>query len=150
MLFISPQKLFILKIFKFLPWLFDHVSKRLIKKIKVDFKIHDVRAWSTNNCNMYIAQYFQSILYSNVPQKTTIRYFYNQFLHKHLFRIPLWRETDNITSLFLISRKNLKAVYLSFHWFNDSGTRGFEPVTCRLELVTRGFELALLKFNSCF
>ena len=78
-----------------------------------------------------------------------------------------------ITSLltFLISSKKLKAVYLSFHWFNDSRTRGFELVTRGFELVTREFELvtrgpelvtrgfefvarrfelALLNFNSCF
>ena len=48
---------------------------------------------------------------------------------------------DNITYYFLISSINLKAVYLSFHWFNDSWTRGFELVTRGFELVTRGFEL---------
>ena len=45
---------------------------------------------------------------------------------------------------FLISRLHkLKAVYLNFDWFNDSRTRGFE-------LLTRGFELELLNFNSYF
>ena len=66
-----------------------------------------------------------------------------KFLHKYLFKIPLWREIDNVTSYFLISSKKLKAVHLSFQWFNDSRTR-------ELELVTRGFELALLNFNSRF
>ena len=74
------------------------------------------------------------------------------------------REIDNVTSYFLISTKNLKAVYLSFHWSNDCRTREFELVTREFELVTpgfellirgselvaRGFELALLNFNSCF
>ena len=36
-----------------------------------------------------------------------------------------------------------KAVYFSFHWLNYSWT-------CRFEVVTCGFELALLNFNSCF
>ena len=77
----------------------------------------------------------------------------------------------NVTSYFLISSKNLKAISLSYHWFNDSWTRGFklvtrgfelvtrgfelvtrefELVTRGFELVTRGFELALLNFNACF
>ena len=79
-------------------------------------------------------------------------------------------ETDNVT-YFLISSKNLRALYLSFQWFNDSRTRGFELVTREFELVTRefelvtqgfelvtrgfelvtcGFKLALLNCNSCF
>ena len=71
---------------------------------------------------------------------------------------------DNVTYYLLISSKNLKAVYLSFPWYNDSWTgefelitrkfelvtRGFEFATHGFELVTRGFELALLNFNSCF
>ena len=30
------------------------------------------------------------------------------------------------------------AVFVSFHWLNDSWTRGFELVTCGFELVARG------------
>ena len=55
--------------------------------------------------------------------------------------------SDNVTSYFLISSKNLKAVYLSFHWFNDSRTHGFERVTHEFELVTREFELATREFE---
>ena len=83
----------------------------------------------------------KSIFIFESPQKTGIRFFWKKFLHKCLFKIPLWRKIDNVTSYFLISSKNLKAVYLSFHWFNDSRTRGFELVTREFELVTRGFEL---------
>ena len=43
---------------------------------------------------------------------------------------------DDITYYFLISTINLKGVYWSFHWFNDSWTREFE-------LVTRGLPLPL-------
>ena len=74
-----------------------------------------------------------------------------------MFKIRLQREIDNATFYFLNSSKALKALYLSFDWFNDSQTREFELVarefelTIReFELVTRGFELALLTFNSCF
>ena len=83
----------------------------------------------------------------------------------------MWHGIDNVTSYFLIPSKNLKAVYLSFHWINGSPTRGFELanrgsefVTREFELVTRGFELmtreselvtrrfelAFLNFNSHF
>ena len=55
----------------------------------------------------------------------------------------------NVTSYFLISSKNLKAIYLNFPWHNDSrtrgfdlATRGFEVATRDFKLVTRGFELA--------
>ena len=41
----------ILKISKFLYWLFGHVGKRLDQKEKVDFKIYDIRIWVTKNCN---------------------------------------------------------------------------------------------------
>ena len=60
-----------------------------------------------------------------------------------MFTIPLWREIDNVTSYFLISSKTLKAVYLSFHGFNDSRTRGFE-------LVTRGFEIGFWILTRAF
>ena len=58
----------------------------------------------------------------------------------------MWRKIDNIT-YFLISSKNLKDVYLSFYWFNDSWAREFELVTRGFELVTRGFELATREFE---
>ena len=47
--FIS-KALFVLKIFKFLSWLFGHVPKRLDKEDEVNFKSYDVTAWLTNNC----------------------------------------------------------------------------------------------------
>ena len=48
-------------------------------------------------------------------QKTGIRFSQRKFLHEFLFKIPLLCEIDNVTSYFLISSKNLKLVYLSFH-----------------------------------
>ena len=50
---------FILKIFKFLSWLFDHEEKTtsLERYCKVNFKIYDVTTCLTNNYNTHIAQY---------------------------------------------------------------------------------------------
>ena len=39
---------------------FFHVSTRLDLKDKVSFKLYDVTAWLTNNCNTYIAQYLEN------------------------------------------------------------------------------------------
>ena len=41
MLFISSQKRFVFKIFKFLSWILGHVAKRLEEKDKVNFKIYN-------------------------------------------------------------------------------------------------------------
>ena len=83
-----------------------------------------------------------------------MNFFLNKFLLKCLFKIPLWRQIDNVI---LISFKNLKGAYLSFHWFSDCWTRrfelaslGFERAARGFELGTRGFEPALLNFNSRF
>ena len=51
---------FVLKIFKFLSWLFGHVGKRLDQKDKVNFKIFDVTTCLTNNCNTHINQYLKN------------------------------------------------------------------------------------------
>ena len=60
MLFISSQKLYsFLKYLNFSPEFFGHIGKRLVKKVKVNFKIRDVVNWGTNNCNTYIAQYIK-------------------------------------------------------------------------------------------
>ena len=55
----TSKALFVLKIFKFLFWLFCHVAKRPDKKDTVNFKFHDVTAWFTNNLNTRIGQYFR-------------------------------------------------------------------------------------------
>ena len=55
----TSKALFVLKIFKFLPWLLVIYRKGLIKKIKVNFKFYDVAASLTNNCNTHIVQYFE-------------------------------------------------------------------------------------------
>ena len=49
--------LFLLKIFKFLSWLFQHEEKTAWLESKVNFEIYDVTAWLTKNYNTEIAQY---------------------------------------------------------------------------------------------
>ena len=53
--YFTSKALFILKMFKFLSWVFGRVPNRLDKKGKVSCKFYDFTAWSTNNCNTYIA-----------------------------------------------------------------------------------------------
>ena len=56
--YFTSKALFVLKIFKFLSWLFGHVAKGLDKKDTIIFKFYDVTAWLANNRNTHIAQYF--------------------------------------------------------------------------------------------
>ena len=58
-IYFTSKALSVLKIFKFLSLLFGHVTKRLDKKVQVNFKFHDVTAWLTNHRNTNIAQYFR-------------------------------------------------------------------------------------------
>ena len=51
------KALFVLEIFKFLPWLFGYVEKRLDKKTKVNFKIYGVTDWTKNNYSTCIVQF---------------------------------------------------------------------------------------------
>ena len=55
--YFSTKPLFTLKIFKFLFWLFDHVTQRLDQKDQVNVRFYDVTYWLTNSCNTHIAQY---------------------------------------------------------------------------------------------
>ena len=58
MLFTS-KALFVLKVFKFLYWIFGHVAKWLDKKDKVNFKFYNVTAWLINTCDTHIVQYLK-------------------------------------------------------------------------------------------
>ena len=51
--YFTSKALFVLKIFKFLSWLFSHVKKQLDYKGKVDLKFNDITAWLANNFNIY-------------------------------------------------------------------------------------------------
>ena len=89
------------------------------------------------------------ILYSNLhTQKNR----YSIFLKTNSYtntRLKFRCDAKLITSLlfFLISTKNLKAVYLSFHWFDDSWNRWYELVTPELKLLPRRFELTTREFE---
>ena len=53
------KAVFVLKIFKFLSWLFEHLEKMAIR-LRLDeanFKIHHATTWLTNNYNTYVTQY---------------------------------------------------------------------------------------------
>ena len=52
------KAVFILKVFKFLSWVFSHVENQ---KYKVNFKIYDITTWLTNNYNTYIALYLTKL-----------------------------------------------------------------------------------------
>ena len=51
--------LFVFDIIIFLLCLFGYVEKQLDKKTMVNYKIYDVTYWSTNNCNIEVAQYLK-------------------------------------------------------------------------------------------
>ena len=60
-LYFTSKAHFVLKIFKFLSSLFNHAEKIAWLEKKVNFKIYDVAAWLTNNCNTNIAQYLKKL-----------------------------------------------------------------------------------------
>ena len=51
------KALFVLKIFKFLSWLFGRAEKWFDWKDKVSFEIYDVATYLTNNNNKLTAKY---------------------------------------------------------------------------------------------
>ena len=51
--------LFVFDIIIFLLCLFGYVEKQLDKKTMVNYKIYDITYWSTNNCNIEVAQYLK-------------------------------------------------------------------------------------------
>ena len=59
MLFISPQKLFSFS--RYFTYCLDFLPCSKMAELidKVNFKIYDVAAWLTNNCNSHIPQYLE-------------------------------------------------------------------------------------------
>ena len=57
--YFTLKALFVLKIFKFLSWVFVHVEKTVWWESKVNLKVYDVTTCETNNCNAHIAQYLK-------------------------------------------------------------------------------------------
>ena len=58
--YFNLKSLFVLKIFKFLPSLFGHVEKRLIRKLRLILKLKTSLTGKKNNCNTHIAQYLKN------------------------------------------------------------------------------------------
>ena len=46
-----------IKFFYFCPDFFGHVGKKIDKEAKVNFKIHNVPNWNTDDCNKHLAIY---------------------------------------------------------------------------------------------
>ena len=63
--YFTLKAFFILKIFKFLYWLFGHAEKCLIKKISLILKIMTSQPREKNNCNTHIAQYLKYLKAKN-------------------------------------------------------------------------------------
>ena len=78
---VTLKILFVLKVFKCLSLLFDHVGKRLDWKDQVNFKIDEIVAWLTNNYYAHIAQYFK-ISNQTIAFGQIIKYNRNIFLAK--------------------------------------------------------------------
>ena len=78
----TSKALFVLKIFKFLSWLFGHAAKRLDKKDQVSFKFYDVAAWLIFWCFVPVGKRSNSC---------------SQMFYK----------TDAITNLAIFTRKHL-------------------------------------------
>ena len=53
------KALFVLKISTFLSWRIVYVEQQLDKIAMVNFKIHNVTDWTTNNHNIHITQYLK-------------------------------------------------------------------------------------------
>ena len=82
-LYFTLKALFVLKIFKFLSWLFGHLAKRIDKKDWFNLKFYDVTAWLTNKCNTHTAQYLiskdnQTMKFGQLIERTM----WNNFLEK--------------------------------------------------------------------
>ena len=54
--YFTLKALFVLKIFKFLSWIFVHVEQLFDWKDKVNFKIYHVAAWEKNYCITHITR----------------------------------------------------------------------------------------------
>ena len=74
--YFALKALFVLKIFKFLSWLWSC-------KKTVNFKIYDVITWLTNNCNTYLHQYLRKQRQSNQTMK------FGQLIEYHMINIFL-------------------------------------------------------------
>ena len=105
------KALFVLKIFKFLPWLFW--SSR--KKAKVNFRVYDVIYWETSN-NKYIVP-----IISRSKSKQAIKFC--QLLEYNMRNIFFKNHEENeagrlVLDLLLLSKKALYEVKASCQYLN--------------------------------
>ena len=54
------KDLFILKLFKYLSWIFGLVEKKAYMKDNFNFEFYDETAWLTKNYNTHFAQYLMN------------------------------------------------------------------------------------------
>ena len=57
--YFASKALLVLKISKFLSWIFGYVAEQLDEKDKVNLKFYDVTSWLINICNTPIDQYLE-------------------------------------------------------------------------------------------
>ena len=57
--YFTSKALLVLKISKFLSWIFGSVAEQLDEKDKVNLKFYDVTSWLINICNTPIDQYLE-------------------------------------------------------------------------------------------
>ena len=57
--YFTSKALLVLKISKFLSWIFGYVAEQLDEKDKVNLKFYDVTPWLINICNTPIDQYLE-------------------------------------------------------------------------------------------
>ena len=53
------KALFVIRVFNFLSWRFGYAENRRDWRDTVNFKIYDVTAWKTDNCNAHVTQYLE-------------------------------------------------------------------------------------------
>ena len=85
------KALFVLKIFKFLFWLFGHVEKTAWLKRYVNIEIHDLTAWLIKNYNTHFTQI--SRIKGNQAMKfgQLIEYNFFQYVFCNCLLTRLWR-----------------------------------------------------------
>ena len=57
--YFTSKALLVLKISKFLSWIFGYVAEQLDEKDKVNLKFYEVTSWLINICNTPIDQYLE-------------------------------------------------------------------------------------------
>ena len=99
----------ILKILKFLSWIFGRVGKQFDKKAQFNFKIYDVANWETNNYK-YIYTYWPISQEVKAMRKINLFNWYNIIFFQNRYR--KWERETNYRRL-LVFKKALWKVKAS-------------------------------------